>query len=309
MNSKTWVPLGLAIVLGVIAAVAAKGMLNKPAGNVEQNANLSVVAIVKRSIAPGDELRPEDLGTAKVEAGAVPEGSFNDPSALVGRVAQVPLTRGQAVVEPLLAPLGTAGGLQALVPEGMRAITIEVNEFSSVAGLVVPGCRVDVVATIQGDQNTGMMARAVVENVKVQAIGQRMTKPASGARGENGEVESFRSVTLLVTPEQAEAIELAAAGSRPRLVLRNGNDNSPGNTQGVTMADLRGRSMKDEMDDPFATTPQLTPSTQPSEQTTRRPSVVDWTVKVIRGGVESEVTMPLRVTAESALMSSSNIEK
>src|SRR5690606_33654717 len=119
-------------------------------------------------------------------------------------------------------------GLQALIPEGMRAITIEVNEFSGLAGMIRPGAIVDVMSTLQGSGEDAM-ARTIVQGVRVTAVGQRV----SALEEQDEEAGPARSVTLLVTPEQAEKIELAAVTSRPRLVLRSPADTEPTLSRGV----------------------------------------------------------------------------
>src|SRR4051812_42510317 len=111
----------------------------------------------------------------------------------------------------------------------MRAMTLQVDEFSGVAGMLVPGCHVDVIAAIQG-ANGEPVARTIVQNVKVQAVGQKLTVAPPAANEQKKEnanepaAEPTRSVTLLVTPEQAEGLELACSTGRPRLVLRSGRD-------------------------------------------------------------------------------------
>jgi pilus assembly protein CpaB len=197
--------------------------------------------------------------------------------------------RGSPVLESMLAPKGSGSGLQALIPPGMRAITVEINEFSGVAGNLVPGCRVDVVASINGEGGGEMVSRTIVQNVRVTAIGMRRPTPEEEKGGSNG--GQMKSVTLLTTPKEAEAIELAAATGRPRLVLRSGADNGTANSEGVTVGELRGARAPKK--DPFQQVELIkpvspialsaTPTTQPIARTRQ--------VKVIRAGVESEVTI------------------
>jgi pilus assembly protein CpaB len=200
------------------------------------------------------------------------------------------MVKGQAILEPMLAPTGSTGGMQALVPTGMRAITVEVNEFSSVGGMITPGCRVDVIATIQG-ANSDSVARTIVQNVKVSAVGQRTANVQSNEPAKNPgdpSQEAYKSVTMLCSPEDAEAIELANSVGRPRLVLRSSKDTQLASTDGITIGELRRGVMKGG-NDPFSTpTPAVNPSTQPSgfDDTIQRRNV-----KVIRGGVETTVSV------------------
>src|SRR5687768_1955271 len=96
----------------------------------KDDGNYAVPVAAAYDIAAGQPITPADLTTTKVEATVVPTGSFTDPAALADRVPLGGLVKGQTILEALLAPKGTAAGVQALIPEGMRAMTIQVNEFS-----------------------------------------------------------------------------------------------------------------------------------------------------------------------------------
>lgn len=290
MNWKTWAPLILAIVLGVVAAKAAHDwvMKNKSAG--VPAGKFTKIVVAKSDTQPGKELTAEDLTITQMEATAAPANAMTTTEEVVGRVTEMFMVKGQPVVESALAPKGAGSGLQALVPNGMRAITIEVNEFSAVAGLLTPGCRVDIVATLQGGDN-GQVAKTVVQNIKVTAVGQRTTVAGDVPPPPN---EMFRSVTLLAKLEDAEAIELACSTSRPRLVLRGGRDNEMVATSGITIGELRGSGKEKDHDVAMTSTTQpaiaAVPSTQPAIALAKA-EIPRRTVKVIRGGQESIVTL------------------
>jgi pilus assembly protein CpaB len=172
------------------------------------------------------------------------------------------------------------------VPQGMRAITIEVSESSGVAGLLVPGCHVDVLTTI-ADAGNQPLAKTVVQNLRVTAVGQKVSKTA----GEDKEIS--RTVTLIANPAQTEELELLASTGRLRLVLRGTQDNKSIADSGTRLADVRG--------DPKApdkgSKSQVAATPAPKEKPAPR------TVVVIRGGVETVVTLsesnePLTATAD-----------
>ncbi|MGH7177387.1 MAG: Flp pilus assembly protein CpaB [Tepidisphaeraceae bacterium] len=269
MNLKTWLPLCLAVVLGLVAAKVTRDTLAK---NQKQESNTGVltqVVVAKRTIMPGEELNADNLSLGGVSATAVPESSFRNVAEVQGRVPQIQLGKGQPVVEQVLAAQGSGVGLAAVIPNGMRAITIEVNEFSGVGGMLLPGSHVDVLATVPSESGE-MLARTIVQNVAVTAVGQMMV---SQPKKQGDEPVTFRSVTLLATPTEAEAIELAATSGRPRLVLRGGLDKAFANTAGVSVSNLRGRG----------------PRQVKVESNSKTTVMVIPTVKVIRAGVESEV--------------------
>jgi pilus assembly protein CpaB len=233
MKMKTWLPIALALVLGLFAAMLAKrGMSSKPLA-----AKTAKVVIAQRPIAPGETITLAALETRTVPADTMPSGALADAPSLVGRTAQAQIATGKPVVESMLAPQGSPTGLQALVPSGMRAMTIEVNEFSSVGGMITPGARVDILSTMQDPRHSETMSRTIAQNVLVKAVG----KDTGVAVSNNGEeAKPVKSVTLIVTSKQAEAIQLASVSGRPWLVLRGGQDNAIASLGGTTLAELRG---------------------------------------------------------------------
>jgi pilus assembly protein CpaB len=280
----------LAIVLGVFAAKIARDAIMKNRGPVVQNGKFVKVIVTKADITPGHALTAEDLTLAQVDAENAPAAAFKESTDVIGRVSETLMVKGQPVVEAMLAPTGSGSGLQALVPNGMRAVTMEVNEFTGVAGLITPGCHVDIVATINEGANGTQIAKTIVQNVKVTAVGQR-----TAANNEPPQPnEQFRSVTVLASLEDVETIELACATGRPRMVLRGGRDNDIVATAGVTLGELKGSGGKNS--DPFVATATTQPApvatTQPLiEQPNDRRESPRRDEKLIKNGVESNVTL------------------
>ncbi|HVT89917.1 MAG TPA: Flp pilus assembly protein CpaB, partial [Tepidisphaeraceae bacterium] len=174
MNLKTWIPLVLAIALGLLAMKIASNVMSKNNPSVSDAGSKSIV-VFKHDVTPGSKLTAEDLETAKIAGDINTQAVFNKPADLDGRVMFTAATKGTPVIDSMLTPVGTGGGLQALVPKGKRAITVEINEFTGIAGNLVPGCRVDVVSTINGE-NGEQVSRTVVQNVVVQSMGMRQAQ-------------------------------------------------------------------------------------------------------------------------------------
>lgn len=294
MNWKTWTPLAVAIVLGLVAAITARNIVNRRPTVVAAGKGAAVV-VMAQPVLPGQEIKAADVVIAPLAWKEAPEGTFKNVADVVGRVAVMPLVKGQPVMEAVLASPGAGGGLQALVPEGMRAISIEVNEFSSVGGLVAPGCAVDVVATLEDSKTKERLARTIVQDVKVMAVGQRVavekeSKDAKDTAAAAAADQTFKSVTLLTTPAEAETLELASMIGRPRLVLRGHGDKAATRSEGVTVAQLYGES------EPAAVTllapGEITVRPAVAEvRPTTRPTAEQHIVKVIKGGVETAVTL------------------
>lgn len=300
MNLKTWFPLVLAVVLGLIAMKVAHDVVSKGQPTTAPTGGTKVL-VAKHDMAAGSQLTTDDLQavfmSGEVGAGAI----FSEPNDLTGRVLTSAMVKGTPVVESLLAPNGSGAGLQALIPAGMRAITLEINEISGIAGNLVPNCRVDVVSTIGGGESGDMTSRTIVQNVKVQAVGMR--------RAEGEQQGPVHSATILVSPREAETIELASTTGKPRLVLRSGMDNDVTAAGGISLAELRHGGAGLGTSDPFETVPAVMTkpvetSSAPTTQQAQTPAPVQqavaetarpWrrgrSIKIIRAGVETDVVV------------------
>ena len=317
MKVKTWLPIGLALVLGVLAAKLAKDAVSSRKGG--GGTAMVKIVVAKRPIAPGESLSATDIELRSIAAEAPPEGASTEVGALVGRTTQTQLVKGQPVLEAMLASAGSASGLQALVPSGLRAMTIEVNEFSSVAGMVMPGSRVDVISVMQDPHHNESMSRTIVQNVLVKAVGQ---STSSAKDPEKEESDLSKSVTLIVTPKQAEAIQLSTLSGRPWLVLRGEKDNSIAALAGTTLTELRGAppSYAREETDPHSKvvpTVETKPATQPATPAVfpvMAPSPVpsNWNppraVHTIRATVENTVSVTPTQHANRDIFSGAEIE-
>jgi pilus assembly protein CpaB len=225
MKLKTPVSLMVAVVLGLITAYFGVQTMHNSNNRTDP---ITRVLIAKRAMAPGYVVQPDDLDSAVVAVELVPDKAMHDAKEAVGRTVIANIVPGQTMVDAMMTPKNGASGLAAIIPAGMRAATIDVSDSSAVAGLLTPGSRVDVIAMLRkNDQN---IVRAIVENVQVQSV-QRSVSGYSTVNGvstamENGPV---KTVTLLVDPRQANAIELAKSsgtGSRLTLTLRGQGDTS-----------------------------------------------------------------------------------
>src|SRR5262249_20456601 len=165
----------------------------------------------------GTVLKDGDIALADWP-GAVPAGANSKPQDLVGRGLVTAIYNKEPIIESRLAPKGAGGGLAAMIPPGMRAVAVRVNEVVGVAGFVVPGMRVDVLIAgtrPAGDQKLGTLSRTLLQNLEVLSAGQDFKKD------NEGKPVAVQVVNLLVTPDQAEQLSLAAAQTTIQLVLRN----------------------------------------------------------------------------------------
>ena len=281
MKLKALIPLVLALVLGGAAAKLTRDAMRRGRDGAAQDGQLVTVVTAARDVQPGQQLGAADLEESRVPPAAAAPGAFTTTAGLVDRVTVARLAKGQPVLETLLAPVGAASGVQALIPRGMRAITIQVNEFTGVAGLLTPGCRVDILSSLRDEAGQLAVTRTVAQNVEVRAVGQRVSSGPADPAEPNAAQPMSQSVTLLVTPAQAEMLQLVSTGGTPWLVLRNATDTASLDREGTSLADLRrpGRGAVQPPStepvktavDPFAETPVVAPPpvTAPRSRTVR----------------------------------------
>jgi len=231
-NIKAIALLLLALLIGLGAAVYAAGWASR-VGNIA--ANKVVVAAVEIEL--GSKIVPEMLATVDWPAGSIPPGAFKEVKELQDRVLKVSVTRGDVVLEGKLAAVGTKGGLSALIADGKRAMTVRVNDVVGVAGFALPGNYVDVMVNAQQDkgksEESRQISKTVLENVLVLAVAQE-----SGRDDTKAKVVS--AVTLELSLEDSEKLDLARNVGTLSLVLRNQVDKKTVATAGITKSQLFG---------------------------------------------------------------------
>jgi pilus assembly protein CpaB len=220
------------------------------------------VVVTKLDIPVGTKLIAEQLATIQLPTATTPAGSFQSPEKLVGRVTLSGIAARELITEPKLAPEGAAGGLSAVIPDGFRAMTVKVDEVVGVSGFINPGTAVDVVCVIQPPESSKSketISKIVLQNIKVLASGQNIDRPKN-----DRETAAVRSVTMQVTPEQAEKLALAGSEGRLQLVMRNSGDQQDEKTHGANKRSLLTGETMSSVSETAA------PSTQPKPAPVRR---------------------------------------
>jgi pilus assembly protein CpaB len=244
----------LSVVAGLAAVVLAQRWLQER-GNVVSGTQ---VVVATRDIELGQPLNASMLQAVPWPAGSVPNGAFGSVGALDGRVLRAQVLRGEPLLEAKLAPVGTKGGLSAVIGEGRRAITVKVNEVVGVAGFALPGNYVDVLVNTQDDRERPV-SKIVLERILVLAVAQEASRDDTKPRVVN-------AVTLEVTPDQAERLDLARSVGNLSLVLRNQVDENQAGTEGVRKAELLG-----EVPAPIVAAPEPAAAPAPRPRLVRRP--------------------------------------
>ncbi len=192
------------------------------------------IALAAHNLEVGAILREGDIKLADWP-GVMPAGASSRAQDFLGRGVLTAIYANEPVIESRLAPKGAGGGLAAMIPQGMRAFAVRVNDVVGVAGFVTPGMRVDVLIngnTPGGSGALGTLARTLMQNVEVLSAGQDIKKDAEG------KAMLTQVVTLLVTPEQAEKLSLATNQTTIQLVLRNPIDRQVAAVPGSALAYL-----------------------------------------------------------------------
>jgi pilus assembly protein CpaB len=235
----------LALAGAVICGLSAVMLVTRYLASVETRArDLNNVVVARTEIPLGTRITAEQLGLLPIPNGSVPDGAFRKVEDAVGRVAIIPIGVREPVTEFKLAREGTGAGLGAVIPEGYRAMTVKVDEIVGVSGFVMPGSFVDVVAVIVPANTAaaakGPISKIVLQNIKVLASGAKIDSPS-----DQRQPTTVNAVTLLVTPEQAEKLVLAANESKLQLVMRQYGDQEDTQTNGANKDSLlSGESVK-----------------------------------------------------------------
>ncbi len=245
-RTRIYVVMGIAVLLALLASVGAYKFLSSKNLMVEQS-RLQTVGIVVAvvDIPLGSTINPNQVGISAWPKDNYPKDVLSDVKAAAGRIALRDFTRGEPVVESKLVPQNRPTGLLALkVPSGLRAFSVKVNEVVGVGGFIVPDSRVDVVVTTSasGKAQQEKVSKIVLEDIRVLAAGQTTEQK------ENKPV-TVNTVTLALTPEDAERLALASNDGIIQLVMRNFADNALVSTGGID----KGRLLSSFRNVPVAT--------------------------------------------------------
>jgi pilus assembly protein CpaB len=193
--------------------------------------DLRDVVVAARALPFGITLKPADVKLAKFPVEQVPADGFGRLEEVLERPVISNILADEPVRAGRLALRGSGMGLAPIIPPGMRAVAVRVNDVAGVAGYVLPGMRVDVLVTDHPAGRESAVTKTILQDIQVLSAGQNIDPDGPG-KAINTPV-----VTLLVTPAQAETLTLGSEG-RIQLVLRNSSDRGVENTPGRVLADL-----------------------------------------------------------------------
>jgi pilus assembly protein CpaB len=269
---------GLALAIGLLVSYSVYNKLRDlSTGGRERMVQVLVAA---NDLQVGAKLGDRDVRPASFPMSSVPPGAFRDPAQVHGRGVILPISRGDFILTNKLAADNAGSGLPSMIPQGMRAVSVRVNDVVSVAGFVQPGTRVDVLATGSTASGNDRQTTTVLENVAVIAVGKNMDR--------NGppDAQPAPVITLLVSPDDAQKLALASQEGRIQLALRNPLDTKMGGIPATRSSSLY----------PGGAPPTAEPKPKQHKTAVKAaappPAAAPYQVEVIRGSKREDVKFP-----------------
>lgn len=261
--------LGLlvALVIGLVAARYVYVQLRAARDTAGKPALAGRIVVAARRVGLGQRLTTADLREVPWLDVSRPAGSFARMNDCLERAVISPVVENEPILEEELAPKEAGGGLSVAIPEGMRAISVRVDDVVSVAGFVVPGTMVDVLVT-GPTPNNDSVTRTMLQDLRVLAVGQK------SEQDREGKPQTYTVVTLLVKPDEAEKLTMASTEGKIHLALRNIID-----TKEVSPAPVNRASLFAGAPAPVAAAPKVHRAVPPAAPRPPEP----YTIDVIRG--------------------------
>ncbi len=282
MNERGFTGVFLsALIIGAVATFSVyKLVVEQRVVSVGPEAATVPVVVAVGDIAEGSVLEPTMLRVKQQDQAELPAGTFANIDSLTERVTQIPIFTGEPILEGKLAPVGTAAGLEIKIAQGKRAMAIPVNDHVGINGFVQPNSRVDVLVTFRN--KTGMndqQAKVFLQNMRVLSVGQHLY------RGDDGKPITANTVTLEVSPEDAELLAVAMNEGVLSLALRGFADEDSVTTTGATPRSVLAAAQK------YQPRPRPRRVEQPAPAQPEPAPVVEeepWKVVIFRGSEMSE---------------------
>jgi pilus assembly protein CpaB len=235
MDRRFLTVLGVSLLFALVISSVFYQMTAR-AGNKPkpENTETKDVVLAARPLSVGTTVKPADIKLGKVPTAAFPKGAFSKAEEVIDRPLISNILIDEPVLEGRLAVRGSGLGLAPIIPVGMRAVTVRVNDVTGISGFVLPGMRVDVLVTGRPPNSDGTITTTCLQNMVVLSAGTAIQADA------RGNAIQAAAVTLLATPDQAETLTLANTEGRIQLVLRNGSDQTIEKTPGREVSELYG---------------------------------------------------------------------
>jgi pilus assembly protein CpaB len=241
MDRRFLTVLGLSLILAlVVSIIFFKLVVGRNSAAKPASVQTRDVVVAAKPLPVGVVIQAGDVKLAKVAASQFPKSGFSRLEDVVERPVASNILMDEAVLDARLGARGSGLGLAPVIPIGMRAVSVRVSDVAGVAGFVLPGLRVDVLVTGTPPGQPGSVTTTCLQNILVLSAGQTIQPDA------RGQAIQTPTVTLLVTPQQAEILTLAGAEGRIQLVLRNSADAEIAQTPGREISEIYSRQARTE---------------------------------------------------------------
>jgi pilus assembly protein CpaB len=278
-KTTLFLTVGLALVFSGVAALMIFSYLkSRPLQTGEQ---MMPVVVAVQDLTYGNTLKPEQMRIVSYPKSSLPKGYYSVKDSLLGQVTKVFMMENEPITASKLSTAG--GGLSLRIADGMRAASIKVDKVSGVSGFVLPGDRVDVIASIDryGSSNDAI-ATTILQNVEVLAAGEKTEQ-------QSDKIIESQAVTLLVDNAGAQALALSSNQARMSLALRNPNDMDTTAIDGITRKEImEGKKKKETPKVVYVNTGEK--KKEPAKEA-QKP--VDNTVTIFKGGTQNKQTPPI----------------
>ena len=237
MKRQTIIALGVALVLGLLAVFLANAFLNR-GEQAAYAAGTTRIAVATTPLGFGSDITPDKIRFVDYPRSSMPPGAFTTAAALMPagkkRVALMPIAINEPILASKISALGQGASIAALLPPGMRAAAVRINDVSGVAGFVQPNDSVDVLVTRQvpGGSNDVQLTDVLLQNARVIAIDQQ-------AKNADGTPKVAKTATLEVDPLEAQKLALAQEVGSLSLILRKPGEADNPVVETVSLNDLR----------------------------------------------------------------------
>ena len=213
-RNRMLIAMAVAILVGLAASIFVYRQLQQAA--VAKPIEMKQLVVAAFPLSLGTRLAPEHLRTVPWPADEPIAGMYTKIEEPLNRALLTNIIENEPILDGKLAPIEAGVGLPATIPEGMRALSVAVNDVVAVAGFVTPGTMVDVLVTgTVGGGGEQSITRNILENVRVLAAGQKIEQD------KDGKPQTVPVITLLVTPDQANLLTMASTEGKIQLALRN----------------------------------------------------------------------------------------
>jgi pilus assembly protein CpaB len=272
-------PMVLVLLAGLAAMLASvmvySALKRKEAALANAMSHNVEVVVAAYDLPLGTKIDVGEVKLARWSADSLPDGAYTDPKQVLGSYVKNSLVANEPIVQAkLFTGDKTAGVMPLLIPFGMRAVSVPVDEVSDVAGFVLPHTRVDVLVATTEAGGDKAFSKVILQNVEVLAVAQEVEQ-------KKDEPEIVKVVTLLVTPQESERLALASHSGTLRLAMRNYNDNKIVLTSGSDVSQmLRAYSLAPDV-------PVMAVQPEPHHiVVAHRPKPVE--IEILRNGKSSE---------------------